>query len=68
MNKKYRFFFHYFKSKKKMSVHFRDKCVIVDDVKCNCPAETKWRKTQPNLILQGFCKNVEIENNVAVIS
>lgn len=67
MNKKYRFFYHYYKQKKKMSVHFRNKCIIVDDIVCKSPCETKWRDRQPNLIMQGFCNSIEIIDNKAYI-
>jgi len=66
--KKYRFFFHYFKHKKKMSVHFKKQCIVVDDIICNVPCETKWNKTQPNIVMQGFAEKVLIENNKALIS
>jgi len=63
----YRFFYHYYKQYKKMSVHFKNQCLVVQDVVCLCPAETKWNKIQPNLTLQGFCKSVTIENDIAYI-
>lgn len=65
--KKYRFFYHYFKAKGKMSIHFRDKCAVVDNVICNVPCETKWKNRQPRLVMQGFCKEVEIKNGIAYI-
>lgn len=65
--KKYRFFYHYFKQKKKMSVHFRNTCTVVDDIECKVPCETKWNKTQPQLVMRGWAKNVSIKNNKATI-
>jgi hypothetical protein len=65
--KKYRFFYHYFKQKKKMSIHFRDTCTVVDNVVCNVRCETKWRKTQPMLVMQGYATNVRIENGIGYI-
>jgi hypothetical protein len=50
-----------------MSIHFKKTCTVVDDVQCNVPCETKWKKTQPNLVMQGFAKNIIIENNKAII-
>jgi hypothetical protein len=50
-----------------MSVHFKGKCHIVDDICCNVPCETKWNKTQPYLIMRGFAQKVTIENNKATI-
>ena len=65
--KKYRFFFHYYKQKRKMSIHYKKQCIIVDDIICNVPCETKWNKTQPNIVMQGFAEHVVIENNKAII-
>lgn len=65
--RKYRFFYHYFKQKNKMTVHFRKTCTVVDDVICNVPCETKWNKEQPKLIMRGFASNVEVKDNKAYI-
>lgn len=67
MNKTYRFFYHYFKAKKKMSVHFRGICTVVDNIECKTACETKWKKTQPNLVMQGMAKNVTFAGNKAII-
>ena len=67
MNKTYRFFYHYFKGKKAMSIHFRDKCSVVDNIICKVPCETKWNERQPMLVMRGFCKNVIINDGVAII-
>lgn len=64
---KYRFFYHYYKAKGKMSVHFRDTCHVVDDIVCEVPCETKWKPTQPRLIMQGFASNVQIKGGKATI-
>ena len=66
--KKYRFFYHFYKQKGKMSVHFKKSCTTVDNVECNVPCETKWNKGQPMLVMRGFAKHIEIKNNKAVIS
>ncbi len=50
-----------------MTVHFRGKCIPCIDLKCNVPCETKRNKTQPKLVMQGFCKSVTVENNIAII-
>jgi len=65
--KKYRFYYHYFKAKKKMSIHFKNSCQVVNDIECNVPCETKWNKRQPNLVMRGFCNNVIIKNDKAII-
>lgn len=64
---RYRFFYHYFKQKGKMSVHFRNTCTVVDDVKCLAPCESKWNKRQPHLVMQGFAKEVVVKKGVAYI-
>ena len=64
---KYRFFYHYYKQYKKMSIHFKGKCSVVQDIECRVPAETKWQSTQPNLIMQGWCIDVLIEQDKAII-
>jgi hypothetical protein len=59
--RKYRFFYHYFKGKGAMSVHFRGQCYVVNNVKCDVPCETKWKPTQPKLIMQGFASDVAFD-------
>ena len=66
--KKYRFFYHYFKQKKKMTVHFKGTCSIVDNVVCNVPCNTKWNKIQPQLVMQGFAKEVLVQDGLAIIN
>lgn len=65
--KNYRFFYHFYKQKGKMSVHFKKSCTVVDDVICEVPCETKWKPTQPKLVMQGFAKDVQIIDNKAYI-
>lgn len=65
--KKYRFFYHYYKQKDKMSIHFKNICTIVDNIDCRVPCETKWNKRQPRLIMRGFATNIEIINKTAII-
>lgn len=65
--KKYRFFYHYYKQKGKMSVHYRGTCTTVDDVICRVSCQTKWNKTQPNLVMQGYANSVEFRDGVAII-
>jgi len=68
VGKKYRFFYHYYKGKKMMSVHFRKVCYPIQDVICNVPCETKWNTTQPQLVMRGYCSDVSIIKGKAVIS
>lgn len=65
--KKYRFFYHYYKQYNEMSVHFRDNCYRTKNVICNVPSETKWNKTQPYLVMQGFASSIEeIEGSIII--
>lgn len=66
--KEYRFFYHFYKQKGKMSIHFKKSCTVVDNIICNVKCETKWKPTQPKLVMQGFAKNVEIKNGIALIN
>jgi len=50
-----------------MSIHFKDCCYKAKNVICEVPTETKWNDTQPNLIIRGFCKSVEIKGDIAYI-
>lgn len=50
-----------------MSVHFKGQCFKVDEISCLVPCETKWRRSKPNLVLQGFCKELIIEDKTATI-
>jgi len=65
--KKYRFFFHYYKRYKCLSIHFKGKCYRANDVICEVPINSKWNKTQPNLVMQGFAKKIIIEKDVCTI-
>jgi len=51
-----------------MSVHFRKSCIVVSHIVCKIPCETKWNKTQPNLVMQGFATSVEVKDDVAYIT
>jgi len=66
--KKYRFFYHFNKINKAMTVHFRNQCLIAQDIKCGVPCETKWSKTQPHLVMRGYASSVEVKDNVAYIN
>ena len=70
LNKKklYRFYYHYYKQYKEMSVHYRGTCHRVKGIVCNVPCETKYNKRQPYLVMQGYCSSVIIENNTAYIT
>ena len=66
--KTYRFFYHFNKQKQGMTVHFRGQCIIAKNVVCSRQSETKWNpKKQPMLVMQGFCKEVQMENDTIYI-
>lgn len=65
--RKYRFFYHFNKINRKMTVHFKKQCHIVKDVVCNVPCETKWNASQPRLVMRGFAKEVTIKDHIAFI-
>lgn len=55
-----RFFYHFNKAKKAMTVHWQGQCLIVNDVDCRVPAQTKWNKRQPMLVMRGYARQVDI--------
>lgn len=70
MNK---FWFHYNKPKSQkekkpqISIHYKSKCIIVDNLYCKVITNGKIRKTQPFFVMEGKCKNIEIIDNKAFI-
>lgn len=58
--KKYRFFYHYRKSEKAMTVHYKGVCYPCKNVICETKTETKWNKTQPQLVLQGYSTGIDL--------
>jgi len=50
-----------------MTVHYRGQCIPCKDVVCRVPTETKWNRQQPQLVIQGFAKSVEIDGDVVTI-
>ena len=68
MTKTYRFFYHYFRGKKAMSIHFKGACYVVDDIKCGVPCETKWNRRQPYLVMRGYAHDVKIISGVAYVT
>ena len=65
--KNYRFFYHYYKQYKCMSVHFRGTCYRAKNIICESPTETKWNKTQPHLTVRGWAKEIEINEDTDTI-
>jgi len=66
-----RFFFHYNKPESRkqgrnvLTVHWQNACIPVNNIKVNVPTESHKQKQQPNCVIRGFAKSVEIieENN-----
>lgn len=50
-----------------MSVHFLGDCLPCRDVECLVPCETKRRKRQPYLVMQGYASEVSVRDGKAVI-
>lgn len=65
--RRYRFFYHYRRQDKKMSVHFQGKCHTTDNIKCYPSTETKRNERQPYLTVQGFAKEIVIEDGKITI-
>lgn len=71
--KKYRFFFHYNKPASKaagmpqISIHYRGKCHLVDNVVVNVDTRGKIRKSQPRFVICGKGL-LEIQDGVGVIT
>lgn len=67
--RKYRVSYHYHRHGEKcMSIHYKGKCILVKDIECNVPVQTKWNKTQPKLVMQGWASSVKISKGKAIIS
>lgn len=62
-----RFFFHFNRQSKIMTLHFCGTCYQVVGIRCLVPCETKWNKRQPYLVMQGWAKDIEFEKGVATI-
>ncbi len=66
-SRKYVFFYHYFKQKKMMSVHFKNTCHVTMNVVCMVPCQTKWSKRQPYIVMKGLCSEIVIEEETITI-
>jgi len=65
--KLYRFFYHFNKPRKTMSVHFRGKCYMGKYIDCYEQCSTKWNKKQPFLIMRGWARDVHINKDGVII-
>jgi len=63
--KKRRFWFHYHKqessrqSRNVLTIHWKNKCNMVNSIICEPPTETHNRKEQPRCILRGWANTIE---------
>lgn len=57
-----RFFYHFRKVDRHMTIHFDGACLKVWDVICEVPCHTKRNKRQPYLVLQGMAKRVTLRH------
>ena len=56
-----RFYYHYDRhGEKNMIIHFKGRNRKVAHIECYVPCGTKWRETQPRLVMEGFCSRVNI--------
>ena len=62
-NSQRRYFYHYNKQQKKMTIHWKGTCTCVDEIVCYVPAETKTSKNQPHYVLQGWANVVEFHEH-----
>lgn len=67
IGKKYRFFYHYYKQFKCLSVHYRGKCHRVKHIDCQVATESKYNKSQPFLVMQGFASELVFVDDKVII-
>ena len=67
------FYFHYNKpasqsaGEPRLSVHFRDRCMIVKEITCYVPCESRNRSRQPRCVMVGKARGVRVRGGRAVI-
>ncbi len=68
-----RFHFHYNKlasrkaGKPQVTLHYKGKCILVDNIKICVNIQGKINKRQPYFVMTGSCSQVDIVNNEATI-
>lgn len=70
----YSFFYHFNKPASRqrgipiISLHYRDKCLLVENLVCNVPTRGRINKNrQPNFVVTGKANNLVIKDNIAYI-
>ena len=66
--KRYRFFYHYRRCDKQMSVHFRGQCLPCKNVDCKVSCETHYNKRQPFLVMRGWATKIARKGDTIVIT
>jgi len=72
MNKR-RFWFHYNKpasakqGRPLLTLHYLDKCHLVEALEITTPTETHNRKRQPRVVVRGWATGVKLEGEKAFI-
>ena len=64
---KRRFFYHYYKQKNCMTVHWRGACYPVQMLYCYAATELKRNNRQPRVTMQGWAHSIRIENGICKI-
>jgi hypothetical protein len=54
-----RFFYHYNKQARRMTVHFEGACLPADDLAVMVPAESKRNQHQPRVVMRGWASNIK---------
>lgn len=68
-SKKRVFYFHYNKVESrrlkqgKMTIHFKGKCHIVDNIRCSASVRTKHSKRQPFIMMTGLSDDIYFTEN-----
>ena len=63
--RKYRFWYHYNKPESRktgkpvMTIHYRDRCTMAEEIICEVPTETHKRRRQPHIVVRGWAEEVE---------
>jgi len=67
------FWFHFNKpasraaGKPQWTVHYKDQCLIVDDIECHVLVKSRTRKRQPFAVICGKTDGILIKNKKATI-
>lgn len=68
-----RFFYHYNKPASAqrghptISLHFKGKCHLVDQLDCGVPTNSRTHETSPKFVMVGDAKTIRIKEGLGVI-